>query len=126
MLRFHYQNPISSFVIDFQIKEVDRLEDRILRKLFLGFIQIHILHHAKEQPIFGAWMLEELGEHGYNISAGTLYPILHTMEADGLLIKEEKNVEGKIRKYYSATEKGNTVLIEARNKAYELFKEIKD
>ena len=102
------------------------MEDKILRKLFLGFIQIHILHHAKEQPIYGTWMLEELEGHGYTISAGTLYPILHTMEADGLLIKENKNVEGKIRKYYSSTEKGNKVLIEAKNKAYELFKEIKD
>src|SRR5699024_3866400 len=101
------------------IKEMIRLEDKILRKLYYRFIQIDILHHAKEHPIFGVWMLEELAEHGYNISAGTLYPILHSMEADGLLLKEEKNVEGKIRKYYSATENGNTVLIEARNKAYE-------
>ncbi|SER25420.1 DNA-binding transcriptional regulator, PadR family [Gracilibacillus ureilyticus] len=102
------------------------MEDRVLRKLFLGFIQIHILHHAKEHPIFGLWMLEELREHGYNISSGTLYPILHSMETDGLLEKEEKNVEGKIRKYYRATEKGEAVLKEARAKAYELFKEIKD
>ncbi|MFE5431664.1 PadR family transcriptional regulator [Peribacillus simplex] len=102
------------------------MEDKVLRKLFLGFIQIHILHHAKEHPIFGVWMLEELKEHGYNISAGTLYPILHSMEADGLLIKEERNVEGKIRKYYTTTEKGNMVLNEAKNKAYELFKEIQD
>ncbi|WP_010283836.1 PadR family transcriptional regulator [Bacillus timonensis] len=102
------------------------MEDKILRKLFLGFIQIHILHHAKEHPIFGAWMLEELTEHGYNISSGTLYPILHSMEADGLLEKEDKNVEGKIRKYYTTTTKGETILNEARNKAYELFKEIKD
>ncbi|KKK34330.1 PadR family transcriptional regulator [Mesobacillus campisalis] len=102
------------------------MEDKVLRKLFLGFIQIHILHHAKEDPIYGAWMLEELKEHGYSISAGTLYPILHTMEADGLLVKEEKNVEGKIRKYYTATEKGIVILSEARNKAYELFKEIRD
>jgi len=102
------------------------MEDRVLRKLFLGFIQIHILHHAKDHPIFGLWMLEELREHGYDISAGTLYPILHNMESDGLLVKEEKNVEGKIRKYYSTTEKGELVLIEARNKAFELFKEIKD
>ncbi|WP_078427157.1 PadR family transcriptional regulator [Alkalihalobacterium alkalinitrilicum] len=102
------------------------MEDKILRKLFLGFIQIHILHHAKQHPIFGLWMLEELKEHGYNISAGTLYPILHNMEKDGLLFKEDRNVEGKIRKYYSTTEKGEAVLVEARNKAYELFKEIKD
>lgn len=105
---------------------VNAVEDKILRKLFLGFIQIHILHHAKEHPIYGSWMLEELREHGYTISSGTLYPILHSMESDGLLEKEEKNVEGKIRKYYTTTDKGNSILIEARNKAYELFKEIKD
>ncbi|MCM3443203.1 PadR family transcriptional regulator [Metabacillus halosaccharovorans] len=102
------------------------MEDKVLRKLFLGFIHIHILHHAKEHPIFGVWMLEELREHGYNISPGTLYPILHTMESDGLLIREDRNVEGKIRKYYTTTEKGNMVLKEARAKAYELFKEVKD
>ncbi|MBD7965452.1 PadR family transcriptional regulator [Fictibacillus norfolkensis] len=102
------------------------MEEKILRKLFLGFIQIHILHHALEHPIYGVWMLEELKEHGYNISTGTLYPILHSMEADGLLIKEEKKVDGKIRKYYTATEKGQIVLTEARTKAYELFKEIKE
>ncbi|KLA27074.1 hypothetical protein B4080_3146 [Bacillus cereus] len=48
------------------------------------------------------------------------------MENDGLLLKEDRNVAGKIRKYYSITKKGNTVLVEAREKAYELFKEIKD
>ncbi|MGJ3193474.1 PadR family transcriptional regulator [Peribacillus frigoritolerans] len=102
------------------------MEDKVLRKWFLGFIHIHILHHAKEHPIFGVWMLEELKEHGYDISSGTLYPILHHMEVDGLLVRENRNVDGEIRKYYSTTEKGNTVLDEARKKAYELFKEIKD
>lgn len=102
------------------------MEDKVLRKLFLGFIHIHILHHAKEMPIFGSWMLEELREHGYSIGPGTLYPILHSMESDGLLTREDRNVEGKIRKYYSITEKGNQILIEAQKKAYELFKEIKD
>ena len=100
--------------------------DKVLRKLFLGFIHIHILHHAKEHPIFGVWMLEELREHGYTISPGTLYPILHSMESDGLLMKEDRKVEGKIRKYYTITEKGDLILIEARKKAYELFKEIND
>lgn len=99
-------------------------KDKILRKMFLGFIQIHILHHAQEQPIYGLWMLEELEEHGYDISAGTLYPILHKMESDGLLLKEDRNIEGKIRKYYTTTDSGNVVLEEARKKAYELFKEI--
>lgn len=102
------------------------MENQIYRKLFLGFIQIHILHHAQEVSIYGSWMLEELQEHGYQLSAGTLYPILHTMESAGLLEKEERNVDGKIRKYYSTTMKGKAVLQEAKKKAYELFKEIKD
>jgi PadR family transcriptional regulator, regulatory protein PadR len=105
---------------------VSYIEDRVLRKLFLGFIQIHILHHAKMEPIYGMWMLEELREHGYNMSAGTLYPVLHTMEKEGLLVRENRLVEGKIRKYYTTTSLGAEVLDEARQKANELFKEIKD
>lgn len=102
------------------------MQDKVLRKFFLGFIQIHILHHAKKEPFYGAWMIEELSEHGYDMSPGTLYPILHSMESSGLLGKEEKIVEGKIRKYYMITEQGNEILGVARQKAYELFEEIKD
>ena len=102
------------------------MQEQILRKFFLGFIQIHILHHAKKEPFYGAWMIEELSEHGYDMSPGTLYPLLHNMESKELLEKEEKIVEGKIRKYYKITELGNEVLEEARKKAYELFKEIKN
>ncbi|ADU31046.1 PadR family transcriptional regulator [Evansella cellulosilytica] len=101
------------------------MDNKILRKLFLGFIHIHILHHAKQESIYGSWMLEELREHGYKLSPGSLYPILHKMEEDQLLEKEEKLVDGKIRKYYHTTVKGNEILQEAREKAYELFKEIK-
>ena len=71
-------------------------------------------------------MVEELREHGYAISAGTLYPILHGMEKDGLLIRTNENVDGHIRKNYTTTDKGRVVLAEARQKAYELFKEIKE
>ena len=102
------------------------MSEKVLRKLFLGFISIHILHHAKKEPIYGLWMIEELEHHGYNISAGTLYPILNNMEKDGLLVSSEVNVEGKIRKYYSITVHGEDVLKEARAKAYELFKEMKE
>lgn len=102
------------------------MSEKILRKFFLGFINIHILHHAKKNTIYGLWMIEELKQHGYNISAGTLYPILNRMEQDGLLVSTEENVEGKIRKYYRATAYGEDVLKEASAKAYELFIEIKE
>ncbi len=100
------------------------MQDPILRKLFLGFIQVHILHHAKEEPVFGAFMIEELKSHGYDISPGTLYPIFHKLEQAELLSVEDKNVDGKIRKYYSITEKGEQVLTEAKKKAKELVREL--
>ena len=100
------------------------MQDKVLRKLFLGFMQIHILHHAKKEPFYGTWMIDELKGHGYDISPGTLYPILHNMEETNLLFKVEKNYEGRIRKYYQITEKGADILLIAKEKAFELFKEI--
>jgi DNA-binding PadR family transcriptional regulator len=100
------------------------MPEHVLRKLFLGFIQVHILHHAKKEPFYGSWMLNELKEHGYAVSPGTLYPVLHSMEAEGLLNKEEVNVGGKLRKYYDITEQGETVLSAAKEKALELVREI--
>ncbi len=102
------------------------MKDQIIRKLFLGFIQIHILHHAKKEPVFGTWMIKELRSHGYEMSPGTLYPILHNMKAKGLLKKEEQIVEGKIRKYYRVTDIGIEILEDAKRKAFELFLEIED
>ncbi|MCX7904320.1 MAG: PadR family transcriptional regulator [Caloramator sp.] len=100
------------------------MSNKILRKLFLGFIQVHILYHACKEPFFGSWMMEELKEHGYDIGPGTLYPILHSMEKDGLLIREDKLINGKIRKYYSITQEGINALEEAKKRAKELYEEI--
>ena len=102
------------------------MQEPVLRKLFLAFIQVHILHHAKKEPIYGSWMIEELKRHGYEISAGTLYPIFHNLEKDGLLQSENVTVNGKIRKYYSITEKGISVLGEVSKKIAELKGEIRE
>ena len=101
-----------------------KMQEPILRKLFLAFIQVHILSHASKEPIYGAWMMKELEHHGYEISAGTLYPIFHNLEMDKLLTVEKVIVCGKVRKYYSITQKGNVVLEQARGKIAELKSEI--
>jgi DNA-binding PadR family transcriptional regulator len=100
------------------------MKDKVLRKLFLGFIQIHILHHASKEPVFGLWMIEELQEHGYEISAGTLYPMLHNLENSKLLDSSEKVIDGKVRKYYQITVEGEEVLKLAKEKAIELIDEL--
>jgi DNA-binding PadR family transcriptional regulator len=96
----------------------------LTRDFFLGFIKVHILHHAAEEPIYGLAMIDELGRHGYVLSPGTLYPILHSLLADGYLAKDERNVEGKVRKYYSITESGRDALVEARARIRELVDEV--
>lgn len=100
------------------------MQEQVTRKLFLGFMNIHILHHAKKEPFYGTWMMEELREHGYELSAGTLYPMLHGLAKSGVLTVSEKVVEGKVRKYYAITPLGEEVLKQAQAKALELCKEI--
>jgi PadR family transcriptional regulator PadR len=95
-----------------------------VRSLFLGIIKIHILHHAAKEPVFGLWFIDELGRHGYEISPGTLYPIFHSLETDGLLNSHSEVVNGKVRKYYRATAKGRKTLEEARVKVQELLGEL--
>lgn len=98
--------------------------DKILRDVFLGFMRIHILHHAAEGPIFGVKMMDELKRHGYEISPGTLYPLLHSLEKSRLLRCKREVVSGKRRKYYRTTGAGNKALAKVRTLIEELEKEI--
>ena len=78
----------------------------MFREFFLGFIKIHILHHAAQEAVYGLALIEELRRHGYTLSPGTLYPVLHDLEEAGYLAREERVVGGKVRKYYTTTDQG--------------------
>ncbi|MFC4766988.1 PadR family transcriptional regulator [Effusibacillus consociatus] len=95
-----------------------------MREFFLGFIKIHILHHANKEPIYGAYMMQELAHHGYKVSPGTIYPTLHVLEKNGYLQSKEHLVGGKIRKYYLITDKGKEALTETCQKIKELVDEV--
>lgn len=95
----------------------------LLRDIELAFIRIHILHHAVEHPIYGLWMRDELAEHGYDISVGTLYPILHQLEEHGYLTSKEQRDAGRRRRYYTATPQGCALLEQVRAKLRELTDE---
>nr|WP_293385799.1 PadR family transcriptional regulator [Phenylobacterium sp.] len=92
--------------------------------LLSGFIRMHILHHAAEDGIYGQWMIEELAEHGYRISAGTLYPMLHAMERRGYLSSSKTRLGRTYRRVYVATDLGRDALAQAKLKLRELFREI--
>ena len=97
-----------------------------INDFFSSFIQIHILHHCSDEEVYGAWMIKELEEHGYNISPGSLYPIFKSLESKGLL-RSRLEQDGKMRrKFYTITSKGREELKEAKIKLKELIGEILD
>jgi DNA-binding PadR family transcriptional regulator len=94
--------------------------------LLIGFVRIHVLHHAAEGEVYGQWLIEELARHGYRISPGTLYPMLQTMEERGYLASRE-DAEGRLgrrRKVYTATSEGRRGLAVARAQLRELTGEV--
>src|SRR6476620_7508954 len=103
---------------------VDTLGRADDRDLYSGLIRLHVLHHAAEGPIFGLGMIEELARHGYRISAGSLYPLLHRMEQVGYLRAAEIRNGKSRRKVYRATPQGRRALSAAKAKVSELFREL--
>lgn len=96
----------------------------MIRDFFLGLIKIHILYHAAQEPVFGLDLIRELAAHGYALSPGTLYPILHKLERQGYLQSQKRVVAGKARKYYTATPVGENALADAKVKVQELLREL--
>ena len=100
------------------------VSDELIRHFFGGFVRLHILYHADKESICGVEMIEELQRHGYKLSPGTLYPILHHLEENGYLACKESVVAGKRRKNYRITKKGQKLLADAQHKLRELFSEV--
>ena len=94
------------------------------RFLYAGLIRLHVLHHAVKDPIYGLAMIEELARHGYKLSAGTLYPILHGLEERGYLSSTEERSGSAVRRVYRATQAGEAALAAAKLKVRELFGEL--
>lgn len=92
--------------------------------LLTGFVRLHILHHAQEGDVYGQWIMEELGRHGYRLSAGTLYPMLHSLERKGYLRSREKRLGRTGRRLYRTTARGRAALEEAKEKLRELVGEL--
>jgi len=95
------------------------------RKVILGFMRVHILHHACEPDgVYGMWMIGELGRHGYSVSPGTIYPLLHEMEREGILRSKAVKDSGRTRRIYHATPKGKRILRRIRRSITELHGEV--
>ena len=95
------------------------------REILLSFWKVHILHHASEEPIHGQWVLTELRRHGYDISPGTLYPLLHRMERHGWLkCRKARGGGPRARRDYRLTAAGLEALAEVPRQLEELYREV--
>lgn len=94
------------------------------RDLYSGLIRLHILYHACHEPIFGAGIGEELARHGYKLSPGTLYPMLHGLELKKYLLSSEQREGRRSRRIYRVTPAGRRALKAAKFKVRELFAEL--
>jgi len=94
------------------------------QELLGGLIRLHVLHHAVESEMYGHWMIEELARHGYRVSPGTLYPMLHALERKGYIKSKAKGPGRRARKVYRATKKGRDALRLAKTRVRELFGEL--
>ena len=98
--------------------------DRLARQFFLGFVRVHILYHAAVEPVCGVDLAEELARHGYRLSPGTLYPILHALQTEGYLRCIPQLRQGRRRKCYTIVPAGRWALRRARKQIQELLEEV--
>lgn len=83
------------------------------KMLVSGSMAMLLLKLLSDGDKYGYEMIEELRNRSQNVfelKAGTLYPQLHSLEEKKLLTSYEKEVLGKVRKYYSITKEGRRVL----------------
>ncbi len=95
------------------------------REILLSFWKVHILHHAEKESVVGQWIIRELRSHGYEVSPGTLYPMLTRMCERGWLkciVDARRGL--RARKEYRLTRKGADVLRLLRANVEELYREV--
>ena len=97
----------------------------IEREILLSFWKVHILHHASHRAVFGQWVIKELRRHGYEVSPGTLYPLLARMEQRGWLKSRAEAIGGpRARRDYTLTKEGIEVLEVLKRQVAELYREV--
>jgi len=94
------------------------------REIRLGIWKIHILHHAASREVWGKWLLDELAEHGHELSPGTLYPALVRMERNGWLERPSDAPHARARQTFRITPEGRRLLGGLRREVTELYEEV--
>ena len=97
---------------------------KINKGLMAGSTDMLILSLLDEKEMYGYEMIETLekrSNHTFDLKAGTLYPLLHSLESAGYITSREICTEnGRVRKYYAITNDGIGFL-DSRRQEWEKF-----
>ena len=84
------------------------------KKQSIEHTQLLVLSLLANEDMYGYQMIVELArrsDHTFEMKEGTLYPVLHGLEKDGLVeAYQQEAPTGRMRKYYHLTRKGGAAL----------------
>ncbi|HBH47182.1 MAG TPA: PadR family transcriptional regulator [Bacteroidales bacterium] len=102
------------------------MKNKISAELLKGSLKPIVMKLLKENTrMYGyeiTQRVEKLSQGKISLTYGALYPILHKLEADGIVITEQENVNNRTRVYYQLTPKGTKKSIEKINELEEFVK----
>ena len=78
-----------------------------------GHLDALVLATLGDEPLHGYAVIEALrarSEGAFDLAEGTVYPVLHRLEADGLLTSSWSTVAGRRRRVYRLSRRGRAAL----------------
>jgi DNA-binding PadR family transcriptional regulator len=100
------------------------LKRQISQGFWQGLVKLIVLHQANLSPVYGGRLSKYCRSLGYEISPGSLYPLLHSLEKAKLLHCRIKIFRGRTRKYYELTPAGQDCLEALRRELGEIVREV--
>jgi DNA-binding PadR family transcriptional regulator len=82
-----------------------------------GHLDGLVLAIVADEPAHGYVVIEELKRRSggtFDLPEGTVYPVLHRLEVDGLLTSTWTSAAGRRRRVYRVTKRGRAVLSERK------------
>jgi DNA-binding PadR family transcriptional regulator len=78
-----------------------------------GHLDALVLATLGDEPLHGYAVIEALrsrSEGAFDLAEGTVYPVLHRLEADGLLTSSWSSAAGRRRRVYRLSRRGRSAL----------------
>ena len=100
------------------------LQRQISQAFWQGLVKLVVLHQAGLGPVYGGKLSKYLRSQGYEMSPGSLYPLLHSLEKANFLHAQIRIFKGRARKYYELTPRGQTCLDALRQEVGDIVREV--